>query len=177
MASLARATYRAHMLHHVSFNARDPKRAASILAKLMDARAVRAPHPPFPANSWFVACGDSQGSLIELIPWGHVLDPNGGLRNDPEMRPHTGSHVLASTPLSTRSVLALAASEGVKASLVDAGLFQFIKLWPEETLCVELLTPSQLPAYLEAFGSMGVATLDSNLRTLESAIANAARGG
>lgn len=177
MASVVPAAYRAPMLHHVSFNARDPERAASVLAKLMDARAVRAPQPPFPAGSWFVVCGDSQGSLIELIPWGHVLDANGGFRDDPEMRPRTGSHVLASTPLSTASVMAIAEREGVKASLVDSGMFEFIKLWPEEALCVELLTPRQLPAYLKAFGSMGMAALEGNLRTLERSIAKAARGG
>jgi hypothetical protein len=34
-----------------------------------------------------------------------------------------------------------------------------------------------LPAYLKAFGSMGMAALEGNLRTLERSIAKAARGG
>src|SRR5262245_20929133 len=62
------------MLHHVSFNARDPERAAHVMAALMDAIAVRLPAPPFPKGAWSVVSGDSQGSMIELIPWGHVLD-------------------------------------------------------------------------------------------------------
>ena len=40
------------MLHHVSFNARDPERVAHVLAALMDAVAVRLPAPPFPKGAW-----------------------------------------------------------------------------------------------------------------------------
>jgi hypothetical protein len=160
------------MLHHVSFNARDPQRAARILASLLDAAAVRLPSPPFPAGSWCVVSGDAQGSMLELIPWGHVLDAaaRGGMLQDREMRPRTGSHVLASTPRSTDTVLAIAEREGLCASPTDAGLFQFTKVWVEDALLVELLTPQQIPGYLGAFGAGGVATLDARFRELERTV-------
>lgn len=162
------------MLHHVSFNARNPERAARVLAALIDAMAVRLPAPPFPKGAWSVVCGDSQGSFIELIPWGYALDAEarGGMVMDPEMRPRTGSHVLASTPHAIEIVLALAEREGLRAAPTDAGLFQFIKVWVEDALLVELLTPQQLPAYLASFGSAGIATLDGKFRDVERALAN-----
>jgi hypothetical protein len=161
------------MLHHVSFNAHNPERAARVLATLMDAVAVRLPAPPFPKGAWSVVCGDGQGSLIELIPWGHVLDADtrGGMTHDREMRPRTGSHVLVSTPLSAEMVLAVASRDGLRATPTDAGLFQFIKVWIEEALLVELLTPQQLPAYLACFGPAGVTTVDAKFRAVEAALA------
>jgi hypothetical protein len=162
------------MLHHVSFNARNPERAARVLAALMDATAVRLPAPPFPKGAWSVVCGDSQGSFIELIPWGYALDAEarGGMVMDQEMRPRTGSHVLASTPHAAEVVLAIAEREKLRAALTDAGLFQFIKVWVEETVLVELLTPQQMPAYLASFGPAGLATLDSKFRDVERALAH-----
>lgn len=160
------------MLHHVSFNARDPQRAARVLAALLDAEAVRLPAPPFPKGAWSVVCGDSQGSMIELIPWGHVLEASArGMVQDADMRPRTGSHVLASTPLAADTLFAICEREGLRASLTDAGLFQFIKVWVEETVLVELLTPQQLPAYLACFGAAGLATLDAKYRDVERALA------
>ena len=165
---------RTPMLHHVSFNARDPKRVAKVLAELMDATAMRAPSPPFALGSWFVVCGDSHGSLIELIPWGSVMDPQTrGLAHDPQMRTRTGSHVLASTSRSIEMVMAIAAREGWRASLTDAALFQFVKVWPEDSFALELLTPQQVPAYIAAFGATGLATLDDKLRALESMLSSA----
>ena len=165
------------MLHHVSFNARDPQRAARILASLLDATAVRLPAPPFPTGAWSVACGDAQGSMLELIPWGNVLDADahGGMLQDREMRPRTGSHVLASTPLSTDTVMALAAREGLRAAPTDTGLFQFIKVWVEDALLVELLTPQQIAAYQSAFGASGIATLDARFREIEQMLARKLR--
>ena len=165
------------MLHHVSFNARDPERAARIMASLMDAAPVRLPAPPFPQGAWSVVCGDSYGSMIELIPWGHVLDSRArsGMIHDAEMRPRTGSHVLVGTPLPQDAVLAIAEREGLDAAPMDTGLFQFIKVWVEESVLVELMTPQQLPAYLACFGHAGVTTLDAKFRDVEHALATRVR--
>jgi hypothetical protein len=147
-----------------------------MLAALMDAVPVRLPAPPFPKGARSVVCGDSHGSLIELIPCGHVLDAEarGGMIHDREMRPRTGSHVLVSTSMPAEVVLAIAEREGLRAVSLDTGLFQFIKVWIEETVLVELLTPQQLPAYLAAFGPAGLRTLDAKFRDLEFALATRA---
>jgi hypothetical protein len=161
------------MLHHVSFNVRDPGAVAPVLAELLGAAALRAPSPPFPAGAWFVCCGDECGTLIEVMPWGEVRDPGtpGGAGHDPAMRPHSGAHILAGTPHAVEAVLAVAARAGWRAELASAGLFSFVKVWVENAVLVELLTPEQAPAYREAFNARGLTTLDAKLRDLEAALA------
>jgi catechol 2,3-dioxygenase-like lactoylglutathione lyase family enzyme len=160
------------MLHHVSFSVRDPERAASVAAELLAARAVRAPSPPFPVGSWFVVKGDEMGSLIELTPWGSVLDPaRPGITSDPHMRPHSASHVLASTPLATAEILAVADREALRAQAVSAGLFRFVKIWIEDSLLLELLPPENIRDYVECFGVAGTSSLDGRLRSLERDVA------
>jgi hypothetical protein len=94
--------------------------------------------------------------------------------HDAEMRPRTGSHVLVSTPLPEDAVFAIAGQEGLQAASIDTGLFQFIKVWVEETVLVELLTPRQLPAYLASFGPAGARTLEAKFRDLEHALSRRA---
>lgn len=157
------------MLHHMSFNVRSPETVARALAEMVGGTTVRAPSPPFPRGAWFVAYGDPNGSLIELLPWGWVLDPQapGGMADDPEMRPRSGAHVLASTPRATDAVLAVAARHGWAAPPVDAGLFRLIKVWIENAVLFELLPPDRLAAYREVFGAAGLPSLDGKLRALE----------
>jgi hypothetical protein len=94
--------------------------------------------------------------------------------HDPQMRPRTGSHVLVSTSLPEDAVFAITQREGLPGASVDTGLFQFLKVWIEETVLVELLTPQQLPAYLASFGPAGVRTLEARFRDLEFALATRA---
>lgn len=161
------------MLHHVSFAARDPSRVAEVLAKMLGAYAMRAPSPPFPQGTSFVVFGDRHGSLIELLPEGNVLDRHtpGGFRQVEQLPLPTASHALLSTSHSTAFVLDLAAQEKWPASVVDAGLFQFVKIWVEGSLVIELLTPEHMAAYVGTFGADGIASLDAELRGLEQRIA------
>lgn len=161
------------MLHHVSFSVHDPARAASLAAKLLGGYAIVGPSPPFPPGTWFAVVGDDAGSLIELTPWGSVLDPQVGVSQDAAMRSRTASHVLAGTPLSATHATSIAEAAGARVSAVDAGLFRFLKIWIEDSFLLELLTPDQRPDYVACFGSAGLAHLDDRLRGLERAIASA----
>jgi hypothetical protein len=162
------------LLHHVSFNARDPERAASVLAEMLGATALRAPAPPFPEDAWFVCCGDAAGTLIEVMPWGETRDawaPR-GVGYDAEMRPNSGAHVLMSTRQRADAIFALAQREDWHVENADAGLFKFIKVWVENTFLVELMTPEMAAAYCAAFGAEA-SEIDTSLRKLETAIAAA----
>jgi hypothetical protein len=163
------------MLHHVSFSVHAPERAASIAAALMGGSAVRGPSPPFPSGTWFALAGDDGGSLIELTPWGTIVDPQAGLARDDAMRPRTASHVLASTPLPAERVVALAEREGLRVAAVDAGLFRFLKVWIEDSFLLELLTPEHRNDYVACFGAHGIERVDERLRTLERTITAAMR--
>ncbi|MER9411470.1 MULTISPECIES: hypothetical protein [unclassified Mesorhizobium] len=163
------------MLHHASFNARDPQAVASVLAEMLVATAVRAPSPPFPEGAWFVCLGDDFGSLIEILPCGTVLDQQAplGIGFDPNMRLRSGSHVLLSTPNSTETIQGIAARMGWHSELIDARLFKVLKVWVEDETLVEFLTPEVAPLYRARFGWGGMATLDAKLRELESQMAAA----
>lgn len=161
------------MLHHVSFSVRDPGRAAAIAAALMGGQAVMGPSPPFPAGTWFAVAGDDAGTLIELTPWGTVVDPQAGIAQDATMRPRSASHVLAGTQLSAELAIAAAERFGLRAVSVDAGLFRFLKVWVEDSFLMELLTPEQRGDYVACFGAPGVPDLDHRLRHLEKTIARA----
>src|SRR5437879_10291947 len=65
---------RAPMIHHLSIAARDPKKAAGVLADLMGGKAV--PFPPNP-GSFFALQLDEHGSGVEVYPAGTELEPNG----------------------------------------------------------------------------------------------------
>ena len=160
------------MLYHVSFNARDPRTVAHVLADLLEALAVRAPSPPFPRDGWFVCLGDANGSLIEVMPWGETRDATAarGVSFDVGMRPSSGAHVLAGTKRSTAAVLAIAERAGWRAEISDAGLFKFVKVWVENAFLVEFLTPEFRRAYVAAFDAAGVETIDRKLRELERAL-------
>ena len=158
------------MLHHASFNARDPQNVARVLAEMLGATVIRAPSPPFPSGSWFVCYGDSGGSFLEVLPWGSVLDPETqfGVGHDEDMRPRTGAHVLVSTPHTLEVIEAAAAREGWRSQVVDARLFKIVKIWIENATLVELLPPEMAVTYLETFGTAGLPALDAKLRKLEA---------
>ena len=158
------------MLHHASFNAHEPEKVARVLAEILEAPAVRAPAPPFPVDSWLVCFGDDHGSLIEVMPWGAVREPTGGVGHDGDMRRHSGSHLLVRTPRSPEDVLAIAAREKWQAEPGSAGLFQFTKVWIENIFLLEIMTPEQASAYAATFNAEGLATLDHKLRQIENAL-------
>jgi len=160
------------MLHHVSFNAREPKRVAQALAQLITARTIGAPCPPFPKDSWFVCLGDEFGTLIEVMPWGETRDASTptGVGHDPQMRQSSGSHILIATPRSSEEVLEIGAQLGWRAELASAGLFRFVKVWVENSFLVELLPPEFRDEYVNAFGRAGIHKLEWQLRDIERGI-------
>lgn len=164
------------MLHHVSFSARHSQNVANGLARLLDCIALKAPCPPFTADSWFVVLGDAAGTLLEVLPWGHVQDPHGGGAKavDDLMRDRTSTHLLLRTPLSVSQIEELAQAEGWASARASAGCFEFTKVWVEGAFLVELMTPKQAAAYAAVFGSEGLPELDGKLRQLERAMRGSA---
>lgn len=164
------------MINHASFNVREPDKVARALAEMLGATAIRAPTPPFPATSWLVCCGDDRGSLIEVMPWGAIRTPvsPSGVGQDAEMRPYSGTHLLVTSQLSVEVVLAAAKQEGWNAEPGTAGLFQFTKVWVENALLIEVMTPEQATAYAATFNAEGLKTLDAKLRRIEKELSQKA---
>jgi len=161
------------MIHHASFGVSDPNRVACVLAELTQATAVRAPTPPFPCGTWLVVAGDEQGSFLEILPATAAFDPVAplGIRQRPATFESTSAHVLIGAAVSGEAIHAAAVREDWRAEEVETGLFRIVKLWIDDNVLIELLAKGEADRYVEAFGRVGMATLDRKLRDLEAKLA------
>jgi hypothetical protein len=147
----------------------DPASAAPKLATLTGGVALRAPSPPFPTGAWFVVLDDDAGGMLELLPDRTILDPDAPLgiarRAGPPGR--SGAHVLVTSPLPMAEILTLAESEGWRASRVESGLFEIVKVWVQDAFLVEFISTDCLDRYVQTFNRAGLPHLDGKLRQLE----------
>jgi hypothetical protein len=166
------------MLYRASLSAHKPALVAQGLARLLGGRALVAPSPPFPEGGWLVCLDDAIGTLIEVMPWGFVLDPDRrqGRARDSLMRERSGSHMLLQTPLSKRQIEQAALDSGWEYAHADAGLYKSTKVWVEGMFLVEVMTRSQAEEYQSIFGIEGADTLEAKLNALEVAYAFASTG-
>jgi hypothetical protein len=102
-----------------------------------------------------------------------VLDPAAplglGRRDGPPGR--SAAHLLVTSPLSKVEILAFAEGEAWRASRVESGLFEIVKVWVQDAFLVEFTAQDRLARYADAFGPAGLATLGGKLRRLEQDLA------
>jgi hypothetical protein len=125
-----------------------------VLAKLTHAAAVRAPTPPFPFGAWLFVAGDTQGSLLELLPATAVFAPEAplGIRQRPATTEPVIAHVLIGAAASAEVIRAVAAREGWRAEEVETGLFRIVTLWIDGNILVEFVAKGEADHYVEVFG-------------------------
>jgi catechol 2,3-dioxygenase-like lactoylglutathione lyase family enzyme len=138
------------MIHHLSIAARDPKRAAGVLAELMGGKAV--PFPPNP-GSYFALQLDDHGSGVEVYPAGTELHPGGeeggGFVKRPEARGYGATHFALSVATAADTVEAIARREGWHCVTCNRGPFHVIEVWVENESMVEILPPEFAREYLD----------------------------
>jgi hypothetical protein len=158
------------MLHHASFAVEDPATVARVLSGMLGTTAIRAPAPPFPDGAVFLCFGDGAGSYLEVLPRGHVFDPDarGGLRPEADPARLSAAHLLVSAPVSADEIVVMAAAAGWKTEPADTRLFRVLKVWVENTVLLEVLPPEWREAYGRTFDAGGVTDLDRKLRRLET---------
>jgi hypothetical protein len=141
------------MLFHISIDANDPHRVATVIAELWKGQV--APFPAVIEGSWVAVAGDDRGSLVEVYPRGTELVLAEG---------HTGSygaigspakgsptHFAMATSLDSDAVFAIAAREGWPAKYCRrGGMFGVIEFWIEGWRMIEVLTPVMQSEYLSA---------------------------
>lgn len=140
------------MLFHLSIAAKNPKRAALVLAELFGGEAH-----PFPVfdGAWVAHAGDERNTLIEVYPHGNELAPAEGMKDaqavrNPAPSPSTATHAAIATPLTEAQVKTIAAREGWTAkTLCRGGMFHVIEFWLEDTLMIEVLTAEMQREYLD----------------------------
>ena len=139
------------MIHHVSFAAEDPERAARAVAELWGGEAF--PFPPVAKGSWVAISGDERGTTMEIYPAGTELHPTEG-DADGEARMaetparYTASHAAIATRLDAEAVHAIARRHGwLSKYRKRGGIFGVIELWIENSLMLEVMTPEMQAEY------------------------------
>ncbi|RYY28998.1 MAG: hypothetical protein EOP62_01400 [Sphingomonadales bacterium] len=142
------------MLFHVSTDAQNPQRVASVIAELWG--GVATPFPAVIEGSWIAMAGDARNSAIEVYPAGTELvqgegeaGGHGEIRSDAR---GSSMHFAMATSMGMDEVNAIAEREGWVAKLCCRGAaFHVIEFWIEGTRMIEVLTPEMQAEYLEAF--------------------------
>lgn len=140
------------MLFHLSIEADDPQRVATVLAEIWEGEAL--PFPPVGVGSWMAFSGADDGTMVEIYPRGiNLVEGEGtsdaiGLLGD---RPRgSATHFAMSTNLSADRVHAIAAREGWTAKTCQrGGKFGVIEIWIDGCQMIEVLTPAMQREYLD----------------------------
>lgn len=140
------------MIFHVSIDAGDPRRVATVLAELLGGRAT--PFPPVIEGSWLAHAGDERNTLVEVYPRGTGLVETPGDADGVGIAGTGGlsaTHFAMATKLDRASVFAIAMREGWPAKYRKrGGAFGVIEMWIEGDRMVEVLTAEMQEEYLAA---------------------------
>ena len=141
------------MLFHVSIEANDPRRVATVLAEIFGGAA--APFPPVAEGSWVALAGDDRGTMIEVYPLGTELHigegESGAFGLQGARRANNGVHLAMATPLDLDRIFAIARREGWPVKYCRrGGVFGVIEVWIEGCQMIEVLTPEMQPEYLDS---------------------------
>jgi hypothetical protein len=136
------------MIHHLSIAARDPQRAAGVLAELMGGTAL--PFPPNP-GSFFALQLDEHGSGVEVYPAGTELQPGGKVGGKfvrTDARGYGSTHFALSVSIDADTVHAIARRAEWQCVDCNRGPFHVIEVWVENETMMEILPPEYAQEYL-----------------------------
>jgi hypothetical protein len=153
------------MLFHLSIEADEPCRVATVFAEIWG--GVAMPFPPVAEGSWVAFSGDERSTIIEVYPRGTELHQAEGSADavglsGPQRR-HNATHFAMATNHSLETILGIAKREGWTAKYCSrGGKFGVIEMWVEGCQMVEVLTPEMQGQYLECV------TIENWMRLLEA---------
>jgi hypothetical protein len=141
------------MIHHISIAANNPLHVSQVLAEVLQGTSV--PFPGYP-DSYVALALDSQGTMIEVHPFGTALIPGKAaneasyLLPNPAFSHYTANHTAISVPVSTAQIKAIANREDWRMVKCRRGdnYFDVIEFWIENQLLIELLPPELVTKYL-----------------------------
>ncbi|WP_338466826.1 hypothetical protein RXV95_14985 [Novosphingobium sp. ZN18A2] len=141
------------MLFHVSIDAHDPQRVATVLAELFGGAAT--PFPPVIEGSWVAHAGDDRNTLVEVYPRNtELVEAEGdadGFGMPGAVRGGSSTHFAMATPLDEDEVHAIARREGWTSKYRKrGGAFGVIEVWIEGDRMIEVLTHDMQREYLDA---------------------------
>jgi hypothetical protein len=138
------------VIHHISIDAKNPQRVATVLAEILGGQSIPAP-PVFPKGSRFVVAGDEFGSMIEVVPCGTEMRPGESevtLYQKPTDATYIPNHAYVSVNLSVEELLRIGAREGWLTRQCSRGMFELVEFWIENRQMLELATPEMKAKYV-----------------------------
>ncbi|MCH7950564.1 MAG: hypothetical protein IH875_08845 [Candidatus Dadabacteria bacterium] len=141
------------MIHHVSIEADDPMKVATVIAKLMGGRAREG----FPfKHSCTAFSGDKYGTMVECWQRGKVVTiPKSGagkfeINDCVTPQKYHAFHTALSVELEDNEIMEIAKEAGWETAVRPNGLFSVVEVWIENRLLLEVLSPTQAENYLRA---------------------------
>jgi hypothetical protein len=140
-----------NMIHHVSIEANDPMKVATVIAKLMGGKARQ----DFPfKNSCGAFAEDEHGTMFECYQRGKVLTAPEAKSGKFEMgqsdvlQEFQAFHTAISVEIDDDAIMAIAKEAGWQTGVRANGPFSVVEVWIENRLLLEVLSPPQTEKYL-----------------------------
>lgn len=139
------------MIHHISIDAHDPLRVASVLAEIWNGKAYQFFYP----GSYNVMPFDSYGTAVVVFPQGTVWTPGTDTKSA-QLLPSASTdlvaiHAAISVPATQQQIEQIGQREGWRVLTRDQGdgAFRLIEFWLENRILFEFLPPEFEPQYLQ----------------------------
>jgi hypothetical protein len=137
------------MIHHISIDARDPLRVASVLAEIWNGKVYKFLVP----GSYLVMPFDNYGTHIVVFRSGDVWVP--GIDTEAAKVIQTAptnfvsAHAAISVPTNHQQIEQIGQREGWRVLTRRATPFSAIEFWVENRLLFEFFSPEFAPEYLQ----------------------------
>ncbi|MBD2057606.1 hypothetical protein H6F88_16535 [Oculatella sp. FACHB-28] len=139
------------MIHHISIDAHNPLRVASVLAEIWNGKAYQFFYP----NSYHVMPCDHYGTGIVVFPKGTVWVP-GADTQSAHLLPAVSTdlvaiHAAISVPTTQQQIEQIGQREGWRVLTREQGdgPFRLVEFWVENRILFEFLPPGFEPQYLQ----------------------------
>ena len=149
------------MIYHASLPARDALRVATVLAELLGGRAYRF---PIVEGAFQIVTGDTDGTMLEVLPERIQLEPQAGIATTGSPATYHPFHLLLSVPVERADIERIGAREGWQTDFSVAGVpgqaaeFHLYRMWIENRVLLEFVPESMIGEYRRY---MQFATLDA----------------
>ncbi|MBD3881732.1 hypothetical protein IFO70_08195 [Phormidium tenue FACHB-886] len=139
------------MIRHISIDAHDPLRVATVLAEIWNGKAYQFFYP----GSYNVLPFDRYGTAVVVFPLGTVWAP-GADTQAAQLVPSTSTNLVAvhaaiSVPIAQQQIEQIGQREGwrVLTRKQGDGAFRLVEMWLENRILFEFLPPGFEAEYLQ----------------------------
>ncbi len=139
------------MIHHISIDADNQMKVATVIAKLMGGLA--RDNWPF-KHVCAAYSGDKYGTMIEVWPRGKVVAiPKSGVGkfeisdNSGPLQYYQSFHTALSVEIEDDEIMEIAKEAGWETAVRTNGAFSVVEVWIENRLLLEVLSPTQAENY------------------------------